>query len=50
MAHPRPFSTFTLQDLFNDINNTSMQGVLIPASNSEVLGVPEDSKFPLLEV
>jgi hypothetical protein len=31
MAHARPFSTFTLQDLSNDIKNISMQGVLTPA-------------------
>jgi len=31
MAHARPFWTSTLQDLFNDIKNTPMQGVLTPA-------------------
>jgi hypothetical protein len=31
MAHARPFSTFTLQDLFNGIKNTSMWDVLTPA-------------------
>jgi hypothetical protein len=30
MAHVRPFSTSTLQELFNDIKNTSRQGVLNP--------------------
>jgi hypothetical protein len=28
MAHARPFLTSTLQDLFNDIKNTSRRGVL----------------------
>jgi hypothetical protein len=28
MAHARPFSTFMLQDLSNDIKNTSRRGVL----------------------
>jgi hypothetical protein len=28
MAHARPFWTFALQDLFNDIKNISMRGVL----------------------
>jgi hypothetical protein len=31
MAHARPFRTSTLQDLSNDIKNTSMRGVLTPA-------------------
>jgi len=31
MAHARPFSTSTLQNLSNDINNTSRKGVLTPA-------------------
>jgi hypothetical protein len=30
MAHARPFSTSTLQDLSNGIRNTSKQGVLTP--------------------
>jgi hypothetical protein len=30
MAHTRPFSTFTLQELFNGIKNTSKKGVLTP--------------------
>jgi hypothetical protein len=28
MAHARPFWTFALQDLSNDIKNISMRGVL----------------------
>jgi hypothetical protein len=28
MTNARPFSIFTIQDLFNDTKNTSMQGVL----------------------
>jgi hypothetical protein len=28
MAHAKPFSTSTLQDLFNGIKNTSRRGVL----------------------
>jgi hypothetical protein len=28
MAHARPFGASTLQDLFSDMNNTSMRGVL----------------------
>jgi hypothetical protein len=47
MAHARPFSTSTLQGLFNGIKNTSRQGVLTLQSSSEVAGVPEDSKFSL---
>ncbi len=31
MAHARPFWTSKLEDLSNDIKNTSMQGVLTPA-------------------
>jgi hypothetical protein len=31
MAHARPFSTSTLQDLFNGLKNTSRKGVLTPA-------------------
>jgi hypothetical protein len=31
MAHARPFSTSTFQDLFDDIQNTSRWGVLTPA-------------------
>jgi hypothetical protein len=31
MAHARSFSTSALQELSNDINNTSRQGVLTPA-------------------
>jgi hypothetical protein len=31
MALARPFSTPTLEDLFNVIKNTSRQGVLTPA-------------------
>jgi hypothetical protein len=32
MAQARPFKTFTIQDLSNDIKNTSMQGVLTLAT------------------
>jgi hypothetical protein len=31
MTHARAFSTFKLQDLFNSIKNTSMEGVLTHA-------------------
>jgi len=31
MVHARPFWTFTLQELSNDIKNAPMQGVLAPA-------------------
>jgi hypothetical protein len=40
MAHARPFSTFTLQDLSNGINNTSRQGVLTPAIEFGIFGSP----------
>jgi len=38
MAHARPFWTFTLQDLSNDIKNASLQGVLTPAITLWVFG------------
>jgi len=50
MAYARPFSTSTLQDLFNGVKNTSRRGVLTLQLSSEVLGVPKDSKFALLGV
>ncbi len=31
MDHARPFWAYTLQELSNGINNTSMRGVLTPA-------------------
>jgi hypothetical protein len=48
MAHARPFLTFTLQNLSNNIKNTLRRGVFPLLLSSEVVGVPEDSKFPLL--
>jgi hypothetical protein len=48
MAHARPFLTFTLQNLSNNIKNTLRRGVFPLLLSSEVAGVPEDSKFPLL--
>jgi hypothetical protein len=50
MAHARPFSTSTLQGLSNGIKNTSRKGFWPLQSSSEVVRVPEDSKFPLLGV
>ncbi len=44
MAHARPFSTSTLQELSNNIKNTSRQGVLTPAI--EVLSFQESRKSP----
>jgi len=40
MAHARPLWTSTLQDLFNSINNTPMQGVLTLAIKLWVFGSP----------
>jgi hypothetical protein len=50
MTNARPFSISMLQDLSNDTNNTSMQGVLALLSNSKHLGVSEDSKSLTLGV
>jgi hypothetical protein len=38
MAHARPFWTFTLQDLSNGIENTSLQGVLTPTIKLWIFG------------
>jgi hypothetical protein len=40
MAHARPFWTSTLRDLFNDIKNASIQGVLTPAIMLWIFGSP----------
>jgi hypothetical protein len=45
MVHARPFWTFTLQDLSDSINNTSMWMFWPLQSSSEFLGVPKDSKW-----
>jgi hypothetical protein len=47
MAHARPFRTSTLQDLSNDIRNTSMQGVLTPAIELWVSGSPGGLPSPI---
>jgi hypothetical protein len=47
MAHARPFWTSTLQDLFNGIKNTSMQGDLIPAITLWVFGSPKRLPSPI---
>jgi len=49
-AHARPFSTFTLQGLSNGIKNTSSEVFWPLKLSSELAGVSEDSKFPLLGV
>jgi hypothetical protein len=46
MAHVRPFSTFTLQNLSNDIKNTSRRGVLTSfVSCSHHLDIPNQNLF-----
>jgi hypothetical protein len=50
MANARPFSISKFQDLFNDIKNTSMQGVLTLLLSSEHSRVPEDSKSQIFQV
>jgi len=49
MAHARPFWTFTLQDLFNSIKDTSMQGVLTHAMKFWTFGSPERLPSPIFE-
>jgi hypothetical protein len=46
MAHARPFSTSTFQDLSNDIKNTSGQGVLTLAIELRVFGSPGGLQVP----
>jgi hypothetical protein len=46
MTHARPSWTSTLQDLFNDSKNTSMQGVLTPAIKLWVFGSPGGLQVP----
>jgi hypothetical protein len=47
MAHARSFWTSTLQDLFNGIKNTPMQGVLTPAIVVWVFGSPKGLQTPI---
>jgi len=47
MAHARPFWTYTLQDLFNGIKNTSMRGVLAPVIALLVSGSPGGLPSPI---
>jgi hypothetical protein len=46
MAHARPFLIFTLQDLSNDIKNTSRRGVLTLAIEFYVFGSLEGLSSP----
>jgi hypothetical protein len=46
MAHVRPFSTSTLQGLFNDIKNISRRGVLISAIELWNCGSPRGLQVP----
>jgi hypothetical protein len=47
MAHARPFWTSTLQNLFNDIKNASMQGVLTPTIALWIFGNPGGLPSPI---
>ncbi len=47
MAHARPFWTSTLQDLYNGIMNTSMQGVLTPEIEFWRFGSPGGLPSPI---
>jgi hypothetical protein len=46
MAHARPFSTFTLQEISNSIKNTSRQGFLTPAIELWSFGSPGGLQVP----
>jgi hypothetical protein len=46
MAHVRPFSTFSFQDLFNNIKNTSRQGVFTLAIELWFFGSPRGLPSP----
>ncbi len=46
MAHARPFSTSMLQELFNDIKNTSRRGVLTPAIEFWIFRSPKGLPSP----
>jgi hypothetical protein len=46
MTDARPFWTFTLQDLSNDIKNTQMQGNLTPAIKLRVFESPVGLQLP----
>jgi hypothetical protein len=47
MTHARPFWTFTLQELSNDIKNTSRRGVLTPIIELWVFGSPGGLSSPI---
>ncbi len=46
MAYARPFWTFKLQDLSNDIKNTPMRGVLTPVIELWVFGSSKGLQLP----
>jgi len=49
MTHARPFWTFTLQELSNDIKNASIWGVLTPSIALWVFGNPRGLPSPIFE-
>ncbi len=50
MCHVSPFYTFTFQDLFNDIRNSSIQWVLTPKIALWIFGSPSELQFPKWEL